>query len=475
MLTTRFALLGAACAAALSAATTPLGRRNARHGHAGPWQRQWPVNMGSRKWPRYIKPGRYGIHHKKKSWPPKPPITNAQCPVKKCRGIHLKQAKGSIDLLETGSQTTELNRGVNYPVPVNVQAEIDGVHEVDEDTGMSVYNVDFKPGHFTCLQCDVGTCADCDIMCDLSMCIGEFYTQECWCRKDQVVRNKKPLWWFREYDAQFMTHESVFQFFCDAKCGGGICDAPGLQCKPREEACKPWWWCNLPPPREDNLSPKDGWPDGFSYTTSMTLAQTDARTTRQKGGAEAEHQKGKGGRARGSLRKSRLQQRSGARLSEQLSEARRAAEAEKARLKAKAKASGPPEFEPNDFGKLNFKSGRFVCESGALPPKIQDPASRLWNDRGYIVFERGACKGSLFVHKCMCWDNVAYLRGEDPMVSEFKCDESCGWGACEGRTCGKGPPPPLPEIPPPPVVDALAAEEAGQGTLHTADNRMDPH
>jgi len=320
----------------------------------------------------------------------------------------------------------------------------------------------------------VGTCASCDIMCDLSQCIGQFYTQECWCRKDLTVRLKKPLWWFREYDANFMTHESVYQFFCDGQCTGGICDAPGLQCKKREEACKPWWWCNLPPPKTDNLVPKDGWPEGFSYSSSMTLAQESMHTELRSGGQT---------RARRSdLRRGTLKQQALKRTNEQLQEATKAAVAESARLKAKAKTKGKamakdrdlPEFEANDFGNLNFKSGRFVCESGALPPKIQNPDSRIWGDRGYIVFDRQACKGSLFDHKCFCWDQVAYLRRQDPMTSEFKCDDSCSWGPCEGRKCGAAPPGPLPDDIPPAVLDAMAVEAMKQGELHNVDNKMDP-
>lgn len=468
MIAARITLWAAALQVALASAAQD-GDAGPHHHHhpgrrAGPYQRQYAVGFGTKKWPRWVKPpGLHGRHHK--VWPPPPPISNSHCPVKKCRGINLKQARGSVDLMQTGSWLEY--KTPSYPLPINTDAEIAGVHEVDEDTGMSVYNVDFKPGRFTCLSCDVGTCASCDIMCDLSQCIGEFYVQECWCQKDQAVRLGKPMWWFREYDANFLTAENVYQFFCDANCGGGICDSPGLQCKRREDACKPWWWCNLPPPKTQNLKPTDGWSDGYSYVSTMTLAQTSARTKHRSGS-----------RIRATVRNGRAQQQLHVKLNEQLHRARRAAESEKARLAAKADAKQRgdelPRFEANDFGNLDFKPGRFVCENAALPPKIQDPDSRIWNDRGYIVFDRSACSGSLFVHQCFCWDNVLYLKRQDPLTSEFTCDDSCKWGACEGRTCGTGPPPPLPPAPPVPAVDAITIEQLRQGELHNADLTMDP-
>ena len=54
---------------------------------------------------------------------------------------------------------------------------------------------------------------------------------------------KKKLWRLRDSDGQFVLQDSVKKFFCDAECGGGVCDTEKLVCEPREQACKPWWWC----------------------------------------------------------------------------------------------------------------------------------------------------------------------------------------------------------------------------------------
>jgi len=89
--------------------------------------------------------------------------------------------------------------------------------------GFSQYNLDFKPGLFTCTKCDKG-CPTCNIVCDLASCIGEFYQTECWCRKDTAVRMKTPLWQLRKYDGQFLANDSVHKLFCNKGCGGGVCD-----------------------------------------------------------------------------------------------------------------------------------------------------------------------------------------------------------------------------------------------------------
>jgi len=356
------------------------------------------------------------------------------------------------------------------------------VYEVDEETGMSIYDVDFKPGHFTCMACDVGTCAGCDIICDLSQCLGEFYTQECWCRKDRDVKLKKPLWWFREYDSKWMTHDTVYQMFCDENCGGGICDTKGLTCKKREEGCKPWWWCNLPPPRKDNLDPADGWGDGFSYSTSMVLAQNNMKLELN---SEKKHQEedeesvaGLNRRVQAMMTNTSVRPQSntmGRRLRKGVSAMQKSVSVANRHADAAYGATAKDrEFEPNDFGKLSFQAGRFTCEAAALPPKVQNPNSYLWVDRGYMVFDRFSCRGSLFNYKCMCWDNFLYLQGKDPKTSEFQCDDTCNWGQCEGRTCGKGPPPPLPPPPPPVPLDPLAMETLRSSELHNADNKMDP-
>lgn len=433
------------------------------------------------KWQRYMNQVQtYNKGLKKmRAWPPPPPITNKQCPLKKCRGISKKQINGGLpaSLLETKSSNHLAATEPIKPLKPELGPGPDELHEVDPDTGLSIYEVNFKPGHFSCLSCDVQSCAGCDIICDLSLCIGEFYTQECWCEKDTSVRLKKPLWWFREYDAKFMTHDSVYQFFCDNSCKGGICDVNGIQCKKREEACKPWWWCNLPPPSTDNLKPTDGWDDGFSYISTPNFMQVQ-QNARREYAASSSASKARSGLRRSKLKKGRSLQSTASTVNLQMREATQAAVAEKERLaaqeKAGAEAKGDRVFEPNDFGKMNFSPGRWECDSGALPPRVQDPASYLWNDRGYIVFDRHSCKGSTFTHKCFCWDNVKYLQGQDPLVSEMKCDNTCSWGNCEGKTCGQKPPGPLPPVPPAPPMDPIAAEQARSGELKQSDNKMTP-
>jgi len=429
-----------------------------------------------------------GKHHRR--WPPKPPITNAQCPVRNCRGIPKKDLKNAPTFVQTSS--SDKVEEPNEPLPIELESETPyKVYEIDEETGMSIYDIDFKPGRFTCMACDVGTCAGCDIMCDVSQCLGEFYTQECWCRKDRDVKLKKPLWWFREFDSKWMTHDTVYQMFCDQDCGGGICDTHGLTCKRREEGCKPWWWCNVAPPTEDNLDPADGWGDGFSYSTSMVLAQQNVKGHLQ---SEMKHQeesddndveslnrrlKAMGAKTNDTLHQAGETSLNGRRLRSQqglsavqtsVSVAKRHTDAAHGKI-----ASGTGrDFEPNDFGKLNFQAGRFTCEAAALPPKVQNPNSYLWVDRGYMIFDRFSCRGSLFTYKCFCWDNFKYLQGMDPLTSEFQCDDTCTWGQCESRTCGKGPPPPLPPPPQPVPMDPLAMETLRSSELRNADNKMDP-
>jgi len=253
------------------------------------------------------------------------------------------------------------------------------------------------------MACDVGTCAGCDIICDISQCLGEFYEQECWCRKDVDIKLKKPLWWFREYDSKFLTHDTVYQMFCDDNCGGGICDTKGLTCKKRDDGCKPWWWCNAPPPKVDNLDPKDGWGAGFSYSTSMVLAQTNMKL-------EKEHKETNNDVAslNARLRTMRSQISNASNTSKvaphghQLTSALQMSDAiarheDTAHGAASSGKDKKRKFEPNDFGKMKFQPGRFVCESAALPPKVQNPKSYLWVDRGYIVLDRFSCRGSIHV------------------------------------------------------------------------------
>jgi len=414
------------------------------------------------------------------SWPPKPPITNSQCPVGKCRGIPKRDV---VKFKPTFMQTSSSSKVVEPNEPIEVDwTEPETPHKVfsvDKDTETSIYDVDFKPGHFTCMSCDVGTCAGCDIICDLSQCLGEFYEQECWCRKDTDVKLNKPLWWFREYDSKFLTHDTVYQMFCDKNCGGGICDTEGLMCKKREDGCKPWWWCNLPPPREDNLNPTDGWGDGFSYSKSMVLAQMNMK-------AEKKHKETDddvaGLNARLKEMRSKMAQASNASAPASKEHPHRrgmsALQTSDASMRREGTAHGTAssnkgdkkKFEPNDFGTMKFQPGRFVCESAALPPKVQNPDSYLWEDRGYLVLDRFSCKGSLFDKKCLCWDDFAYLQGGDPKTSQFMCDDTCTWGQCEGKKCGKKAPPPLPPPTDPPPEDPGAFEKEHADELHNTDN-----
>ena len=144
-------------------------------------------------------------------------------------------------------------------------------------------------------------------------------------------------------------------------------------------------------------------------------------------------------------------------------------------MQTQTKATGIRAMEANDKGKFKFGDGRWVCEDGGLPPKIQDPETYLWNDRGYIVFPKSACRGGAFDTQCYCWDKVRWENGKDPLTSEAMCDSTCGYGACESfSACGKSPPGPLPPPPPPPVKDPMAAELEGQKDLHINKGTMDP-
>jgi len=417
----------------------------------------------------------YAGYGQSSRWPPKPPITNYMCPVRKCRGIPKRDVvKNTPTLIQTSSSKKVVEP--NEPIKVD-WTEPDTplkVYDIDKKDKTSIYDVDFKPGHFTCMSCDVGTCAGCDIICDLSRCLGEFYEQECWCRKDIDVKLKKPLWWFREFDAKFLTHETVYQMFCDKNCGGGICDTPGLTCKKREDGCKPWWWCNLPPPREDNLNPADGWGDGFSYSKSMVLAQMNMKS--EKKHKETDDDVASLNRRLKSMMSETPLTSNTTRIASEGHRFRRGMSAlqttNEGTSTALEAASGDkdkdkkPKFEPNDFGTMKFQTGRFVCESAALPPKVQNPTTFLWDDRGYIVLDRFACRGSLFNHRCLCWDNFLLLQGKDPKESEFMCDSTCTWGQCEGKFCSKSGAPTLAPPPPPVFLDPIEAEKQQSGSLH---------
>lgn len=327
-----------------------------------------------------------------------------RCPLEACRRKNAKIHHGKQALLQTSEP--------NYALPYSTLArKVNKVHDVD-DEGHSLYNVDFKPADFTCLKCDVKTCETCNVVCDLSMCVGKFYEHECWCRKDTSVRLETPLWQFRDFDSRFLVDDSVHRFFCDKKCGQGVCGLKGIQCMSREEACHPWWWCNLPPPKEEQ---KTEWPTDQYRETFM----------------------------------------------------------QKESFLHKVMKKSKTQFEKNDLDAFKFKNGRWVCDSAALPPKIQDSTTYLWKDRGYIVFEGHSCKGMTFEHQCYCWDEFKYLRGDDANVGAFKCDDKCLFGSCEGQTCGDKPPPPLPPPVPAPPMDPIAVEKSLQPTLNNIDLEMD--
>mmetsp|Transcript_71808 Transcript_71808/g.208014 ORF Transcript_71808/g.208014 Transcript_71808/m.208014 type:complete len:357 (+) Transcript_71808:109-1179(+) len=251
---------------------------------------------------------------------------------------------------------------------------------------VSNYTISYSPGHFTCMSCDPGSCEGCAVLCDLSSCVGEFYTQECWCDSGSGGGGG-----------------SKSTVFCGSSCHGGVCDTPGYMCEPREKECQPWWWCGAPPPKSF-LQERSSLRRASSHETRASTGVHRASAT-----------------ASASARASSLSMR--------LRTWRRRAGARSGQHKA-------PELPS-----LHFKPGRFVCESGALPPKTRDPQTLLWLERGYIVLDKRSCEGSLFEEECYCWDEFKRLKGKDPFTSQFKCDASCKWGSCEGRTCGKKPPP----------------------------------
>jgi len=383
------------------------------------------------------------------AWPPRYPMPKqARCPNSQCHVQPPKEKKKASEgaakyygsFLQESSELWE----PNVPLPVDITPERpykDKVHETDPDSGVSLYNIAFKPGHFMCSKCDTGTCPNCNTMCDLSSCVGEFYTQECWCRKESQVKLKTPTWWFRQYDSRWLLHDTVRRTHCDSDCTGGICDMPGLQCKRREEACRPWWWCGLDPPSEEmREKTEDDWPTGFEYTESMTFLQEAAVKTP-------------------------------AFLQRATSEVRRTSSEERV---SSTQGDDEKKFEANDFGLFSFKLGSWECGRGAFPPKIQDPATYLWNERGYIVFDSPSCQGGEFDTKCYCWDNFEYLQGNDPKTSELHCDSGCGLGPCAGNTCASSPPPPPTAPPPPPIPDPVEAEAMKSSELRRSNNKMDP-
>lgn len=272
----------------------------------------------------------------------------------------------------------------------------------------------FTPAHFSCSSCDVGTCSGCNnVICDLSKCIGKFYSQECWCTK--------PL------------NPKVEKIFCDSDCTGGLCDTKGLTCKTRESACKPWWWCKLPPPKEE--------PESFLQKMS----------SRQ-----------------GSCGK----QESSSVLNARLAKDRK--ELHAASLLQESNHGTQKKGMKRAIETFDFQPGQWGCESAMMPPPDEDPVTLQQYAAGFIVFDKDTCTGSYFKQKCFCYDKFLYLRGADPKTSELDCDAGCGQGPCSGKTCGIHPPPPLPAPAPPPPIDPLLQELATEGMLRNYGTQMSP-
>lgn len=202
--------------------------------------------------------------------------------------------------------------------------------------------------------------------------------------------------------------------FCDGDCMGGICDTPKLKCRKKSAACKPWWMCG---------------PLNFLQRRARVKRHGQLRASSQSGGQSRQ-------------------------------------------APVPGAPPGPPGVPPGMNlpnltqavkTRFEFKLSRFTCESAAIPPKVWDNAHFQWVDRGYLVFDKQACIGSVFKTKCFCYDKFLYLSGEEPLTSELQCDAACSLGACAGRTCGRNPPPPLSQTTPPP--GALVSERAREGSL----------
>lgn len=257
----------------------------------------------------------------------------------------------------------------------------------------------FTPAHFTCTSCDQAACAGCkNVICDLSKCVGKFYSQECWCNKP--------------------ANPTIDKFFCDSDCTGGLCNTEGLKCKTRESACKPWWWCKLPPPKE---------PEQETVSSHLQVPSFLQKIASHRQGGCSQHE-------------------SSQRLNERLEQAR-------AHLKA-------PKKQIDEF---DFQDGEFVCESALLPSPDEDPVTLATTPAGFIVLDGKTCTGGFFKSNCFCYDKFLYLRGEDPKTTELQCDDGCGNGPCGGKTCGKEPPPPLPVPPPPKPLSPILQEIANEG------------
>jgi len=273
-----------------------------------------------------------------------------------------------------------------------LQAPIESATPCEE---VSNFEVSFLPGHFVCTKCDSSACKDCGVLCDLSSCMGQFFSQECWC------------------EGSSGGHEVAF---CDSRCSDGLCGEKDKICRPKSKACDPWWWCDSEPP--------------------VNLAQRSTARLRSRAGQKtlsvAQQSKAQSQSQSSEKLQSAVQRLDVARQqAKQRAESRRTSQQQKALMNATL---------PAELSSLSFSDGRFECFSGALPPKTKDAEGFFWIERGYIVLDAATCTGAQYNHKCYCWDNYKRLKGEDPLTSEVQCDDSCGMGLCEGRTCSSQPP-----------------------------------
>jgi hypothetical protein len=202
----------------------------------------------------------------------------------------------------------------------------------------------------------------------------------------------------------------------------------GLKCKTRESACKPWWWCKLPPPKEPEK------PDSFLQKMSSHSAACGKHESVLDLNARFEQ-----------------------------------AKAEMKALQKHQSSSKAPKKAIDDF---KFGTGSFVCESAFMPPPDEDPVTLAESPPGFIVFDKASCTGDYFKQTCFCYDKFLYLRGEDPKTTELECDSSCSAGPCGGRTCATVSPPPLPAPAPPPVMDPVLQDLANQGMLRNFGQQM---
>eukprot|EP00927_Polykrikos_kofoidii_P025316 TRINITY_DN22771_c0_g2_i1.p1 TRINITY_DN22771_c0_g2~~TRINITY_DN22771_c0_g2_i1.p1 ORF type:complete len:327 (-),score=37.26 TRINITY_DN22771_c0_g2_i1:32-982(-) len=186
-----------------------------------------------------------------------------------------------------------------------------------------------------------------------------------------------------------------------------LCDASSCQgaMQPQRKtagnkACEPWWWCGRPPPG-DSI----GVSAGVSFISSGHSFLRGLR-------------KLQGGRSR-RVRAARLDATANSKIADGV---------------ANVAAS---------LSQLKLKPGRFECSSAAIPLERMNPMTMQQKHADYIAFEAKSCKGSTFETICFCYDKFRYLARQDPLTSEFFCDQSCAQGPCDGQTCGAKPPEPF--------------------------------